>query len=437
MTPQSSFMIQATIVPEREAELRRLLASMNSQPGRLDPLNSLVPFARLQRLHFARFVILDDETLDDITVYGLPRVNYPKYLVLLGDVDGAADAFLVELTKAGGDGLRRIFSHCKEYKPDVDLLVWIKAQSVSPAANYVNWVGRTVLQVREEEALRQSMESFLQENEAWLGAMTPRDVRDSLLKFVAAEQRAGHIPLTPEEPTPLGWRLRNFLNFLGMPALVLLLAIITLPLLPFFVAFFLIQLRRLERSDPEIAPRVDPAHADLLSSLEDHDVTNQFSAMGSLKPGLFRRLTITVVLGAIDYTAKHIFNRGRLARVTTIHFARWVFLDGSKRVIFASNYDGSLESYMDDFINKVGFGLNVVFSNGLGYPRTNWLILDGAKDEQRFKDYLRRHQVPTQVWYNAHPGLTALDRRRNSLIREGLEQPSMSEDEIQEWLQLL
>ena len=437
MTPQSSFMIQATIVPEREAELRRLLASMNSQPGRLDPLNSLVPFARLQRLHFARFVILDDGTLDDITVYGLPRVNYPKYLVLLGDVDGAADAFLVELTKAGGDGLRRIFSHCKEYKPDVDLLVWIKAQSVSPAANYVNWVGRTVLQVREEEALRQSMESFLQENEAWLGAMTPRDVRDSLLKFVAAEQRASHITLTPEEPTPLGWRLRDFLNFLGMPALVLLLAIITLPLLPFFVAFFLIQLRRLERSDPEIAPRVDPAHADLLSSLEDHDVTNQFSAMGSLKPGLFRRLTITVVLGAIDYTAKHIFNRGRLARVTTIHFARWVFLDGSKRVIFASNYDGSLESYMDDFINKVGFGLNVVFSNGLGYPRTNWLILDGAKDEQRFKDYLRRHQVPTQVWYNAHPGLTALDRRRNSLIREGLEQPSMSEDEIQEWLQLL
>ena len=51
-----------------------------------------------------------------------------------------------------------------------------------------------------------------------------------------------------------------------------------------------------------------------------------------------------------DYTARHVFNRGRLARVTSIQFARWVFLDGKKRVIFASNYDGSLESYMDDFI---------------------------------------------------------------------------------------
>ena len=59
-------------------------------------------------------------------------------------------------------------------------------------------------------------------------------------------------------------------------------------------------------SDPEIAPRVDPDHANLLSSLEDHDVTNQFSAMGSLKPGLFRRLTMILVLCAIDYTARHI-----------------------------------------------------------------------------------------------------------------------------------
>ena len=39
-------------------------------------------------------------------------------------------------------------------------------------------------------------------------------------------------------------------------------------------------------------------------------------------------------------------------------------------MIFCSNYDGSVESYMDDFINKTGFGLNASFSNGIGYPRT-------------------------------------------------------------------
>jgi hypothetical protein len=158
--------------------------------------------------------------------------------------------------------------------------------------------------------------------------------------------------------------------------------------------------------------------------------------MGSIKPGLFRRVTMILVLAAIDYTARHVFNRGRLARVTSIQCARWVFLDGGKRVIFASNYDGSLESYMDDFINKVYFGLNVVFSNGIGYPRTRWLILDGARDEQTFKNYLRRHQMPTQVWYNAFPGLTAHDKHRNALIREGLEKTSMTDAEILDWLQL-
>jgi hypothetical protein len=122
--------------------------------------------------------------------------------------------------------------------------------------------------------------------------------------------------------------------------------------------------------------------------------------------------------------------------VHTIHFARWVMLDDNRRVVFISNYDGSLESYMDDFINKVGFGLNVVFSNGIGYPRTNWLVVDGARDEQTFKYFLRRHQMPTQVWYDAHSGLTAFDLQNNSRIRQGLES-SMTDEEAREWVQLL
>jgi hypothetical protein len=432
MTPQSNVMILAAIDPQREMELRALLDSMNREPGTIDPLNALVPFGKLDQLHFARIVILDDQTLDDITVYRLPRVNYPKYLAILCDFDGPAEAFLNELVRCAGDGLRRIFSQCREYAPDLDLLAWIKAHNVAAAAAYVNWVGRTVQQVKEDEALRQMLEKYIQENSAALRGKQQEEVRDTLRKFVAAQQQSGAITLSPPKATSLGWELRSFLNLVGVPLVLLILS----PLLLLYLPFFLIQLRLRERSDPVIAPRVDPTHANVLATIEDRDVTNQFTAMGSLKPGLFRRLTISFVFIVIDYTAAHIFNKGRLGRVTTIHFARWVFLDEGKRVIFASNYDGSLESYMDDFINKVAFGLNVVFSNGLGYPRTNWLILDGAKDEQTFKNFLRRHQIPTQVWYNAYPGLTALDRKRNMLIREGLEQPFMTESEIKEWLQL-
>jgi hypothetical protein len=406
---------------------------MNLAPGRLDPQNSVIPFAQFDRLHFARILILQDQTLDDITVYGLPRANYPTYLAILGDCDGSVETFLNELVTQVETGLRSLFMNCKDYTPSVNLAAWIKAHTAFPAANYVNWIGRTVQQVIEEEKLHQVLESFLQKNSDSIGAMEPGETRKTLKEFVAAEERAGRITLTPTSPTPVGWQVRNLLHLVGMPLLLLMAT----PLLLLAFPFLLIQLRRRENSDPEVAPRVDRGHADLLASLEDHEVTNSFSAMGSLKPGLFRRALTTFALGVIDYTVRHIYCRGRLARVTSIQFARWVFLDGGRRMIFASNYDGSLESYMDDFINKVAFGLNVVFSNGIGYPRTKWLVLNGAKDEQTFKDYLRRHQMPTQVWYNAFPGLTALDKRRNALIREGLEKSHMTGSETRQWLRLL
>jgi len=139
----------------------------------------------------------------------------------------------------------------------------------------------------------------------------------------------------------------------------------------------------------------------------------------------------------IDYACRHVFTRGHLARVQTIHFARWVFLDDRSRVLFTSNYDGSHQGYMDDFINKVAWGLNLVFSNGVGWPRTRWLIFGGARIEQRFKPYQRRHQVPTQVWYKAYPGLTLGDLWRNQRIRDGLLQPRMSDEQAVAWLGLL
>ena len=92
--------------------------------------------------------------------------------------------------------------------------------------------------------------------------------------------------------------------------------------------------------------------------------------MGSLKPGLLRLVTLRGRAFGDRLRARHIIKPGRLGRVRTIHFARWVLLGGSERLSFFSNYDGSVESYMDDFINKIGFGLNVFFSNGIGYPRT-------------------------------------------------------------------
>jgi len=159
--------------------------------------------------------------------------------------------------------------------------------------------------------------------------------------------------------------------------------------------------------------------------------------MGSLKPGLFRLLTIYGVLLTVNYAARHLTWPGRLGRIRSIHFARWVFVAGRERMVFFSNYDGSVETYMDDFINKTGFGLNAAFSNGIGYPRTNWLIRGGSADERKYKEYLRRHTIATQVWYKAYPCLTAIDLDRNHRIRKGIEKKRMSEKEARKWAALL
>ena len=90
-------MVLGTINPQREAELRGLLESMNEAPGRVNAKNAVVPFGQFDTLHFARFVILKDNSLDDVLAHGLPRRDYPLYLAFLGTLDGDPDTFLKDV----------------------------------------------------------------------------------------------------------------------------------------------------------------------------------------------------------------------------------------------------------------------------------------------------------------------------------------------------
>lgn len=426
MTPQTPFMILAPIVPAREAELRQLLDSMNDGPGMVNPNNALIPFAKFEEIHFSRLLILDDKTTEDVRTYGEPVPTYPLYFAFLGDVDGEEDEFLEALARGAGDGLRKIFSCCEGFNAQTDLVAWMKQHRAPPIANYINWRGRTVRRIHEEAALR---EALVRQSEN----LPAQQLHGKLRQFVNAEQSAGRLRLTPEQPTPVGWAMRNALHLIAWPLLVL----IFLPLLIVIAPFYIIYLRHLEKTDPEVCPRVDQTHSDYLSHFEDRMVTNQFSAMGSLKPGFVRLATVTGVLLTVNYAARHFVRHGRLGRIRTIHFARWVFIAGTRRMIFFSNYDGTVESYMDDFINKTGFGLNAVFGNGIGYPRVDWLVQGGCQDGTKYRNYLRRHTLPTQVWYKAYPGLTAIDLERNTRLREGIEKVSLSQEEAREWAAFL
>ena len=77
------------------------------------------------------------------------------------------------------------------------------------------------------------------------------------------------------------------------------------------------------------------------------------------------------------------------------------------------------------------------FGNGIGFPRVAWMVRGGAKREQPYKRFLRRHQVPTAVWYKAYAGLSVADLNRNTRVREGVERKAMTESETRAWLALL
>ena len=434
MTPQSTFMIVAPVADQHKDTLRQLLATMNNLPGHANPDNSLLPFSRFDRLHTARFILIEAKTADEIKAYGVTPRPWQPTLAFLGDFDGNKDTFLAELAEQASSGLKQIFSLCEGFSnQDSNLLAWMKAHEIQSQANYVNWIGRTVKQVYEEAALHTSLSTYLQTIADDVGRENTRVLRQKLLSYVEMEKHAGHLTLTPPEPTPREWKMRNLLHLIGVPLILLILSPIFLLLAPFLA----IRLRMLERSDPELFIRPKREHIAELAVQEDFYACNQYSLFGDVKPGLGRLLTFKFFLMLLDYLARHVFNHGFLTRIRTIHFARWVLMDDNHRLYFASNYDGAHESYMDDFINKVGWGINLAFFSGVSYPTTKWLIKQGAQREQPFKYTQRRHQIGTEVWYKAYPDLTANDLSRNSRIRKGMEIRQSSDAEIREWLSLI
>ena len=404
---QSALTVVARVRDGEAGGLDRLLAEMGDGVANGEVLD----FESLTGVHFARLVLVPAAT----DHRGRPL---PADLVYIADLDVSPSRHLTELARALGAGVDRVFSHCEGYprspSPD-ERLQWLRRHTVREPARYVNTRGRTVRQIRHEAELRDAVGDFLDRHRDELANREPAEIRAAVRDFVTGDPNLRWALEPAPRPSTLA-RAREAAHLVGVGLLVLValpLAILTAPL-------YALLLRLHERRDEAPHHRADEATVLGLAALEDHLPVNPFTAVGHVKPGPFRALTIRVILFLLDYVTRHFLKPGDLVGVKTIHFARWVFLDDRRRVLFASNYDGSLESYMDDFIDKLSWGLNLVFSNGIGYPRTRWLIKDGCRDELAFKDYLRLHQVPTRVWYPAYGRLSAFNVAANERLRKGL-----------------
>ena len=419
---QSIFTVVADVDPSKVDGLRATLKEIADDPGG----NRWLPFARFEHLHFAAIMLA--------TGAELPAPQ----LILEANVDGSADAFLDALVATAPAGLDALYAATPCYPGSAPgrLREWLEERVVWPRAYHIGACGRSLARINEERRLCQVLHGFVdrEERDGGLKNCSAAELRARIVDYVAADPDLAAVcrPAPPRE-TRLE-RLRHRVRPIGAAAVALVVSPILLPLLLIAIAVVLVR----ERLDPVQAGPPDPAHVRLLEADEDRlgCVQNHLASVIPVKKGPFRTAVLQLVLYAVNLVARISATKGELAGIPSIHFAHWSLIDDDGHLLFVSNFDGSWESYLGDFIDKAAVGLTAVWSNTVDFPRTRFLAFGGAKDGPRFREWARAHQCRTDVWYSAYPDLSMPAIQNNSALREGLF-AKLDTEETQQWLKRL
>ena len=468
-TTHGSLLVVAPITKGKETELEQLLEWMAAKDADKKPKNRkfrefdlednpIVPFKRIASVHFARLLVLRPAA-----------ERQPWQLLFATDFDGTLADHLNELLDVAAPGLDRLFSHCVAWSAVADrdrrgrFIVFsdFVARHAAPSNTfYTGTVRRSVTQICREAELRTYIEEFLDRQVKAAESVSSPEVHRRIRAAVFSEPRFSWLQ---ERAAPLPWpaprwitnhpdRFQVGVAVLAATAATLLLKLAALLLklvLPWSWAVGLVlavvavvgagyvYIRILSAKDSVKIPRDDNHTKDLVGA-EDHVVQNQITTISVIKSPLwFRRLVLRLVLASVNSGAKFLETQGSLSGIPTIHFARWVVVDHGRRLLFFSNFDGSWQSYLGDFVDKAHKGLTAIWSNTVGFPRTIGLRGGGALDEQNFKAIARASQVPTHYWYSAYKDLTVLDINNNSRLRLGLyEDMTGNEDAACQWLRM-
>lgn len=353
-----------------------------------------IAFPRSDRIHFARLAILSDPD----------RGPRRRRLLYASVFDGSLDEHLAEIVSLTTD-LDAIWGCCEGYSGAGGFAAFMKARAHEPAALYIAFRDETVASIRR--------------------ATESRRARD----------RASDAGV-PDPPTPQVGAIHTLRTTLAriIRALPLLFDVVVavarhgianvyhgtlkvLASLDRYTAFRLVNRVTRNRLPPMQSPfscatldtcgRPPLAPGDAFPSeaepdfREDVVTQNQLTLVTVIQPGAVNR--VGAVMSAIDSYARRLSPEGSLTGVSTIHFVRWIVIDEGKRLVMVSDYDGSWENYIDEFAEMILSGLDAIWETAFGYPP------DGARDLPAFKQFLRGHQVPAEVFFSAYPDQTVLN----------------------------
>jgi hypothetical protein len=408
---------------------------LESLAGRLQDLGQRVrtpphnPLNAVEGLHFASLAVFETSGFDPI-------------LVFESNFDGSLADYLDRLLAVAAADVHAVFSCCRDYHvtsptDTSGIAAYLRTHVVRPAAYHIGNVGRSRVRVEQEAVLYTTLGTRIDAN---LEAGRVPASAGAAFSLVRREMEAAGGFQWVDEPhdRQTAWeRAWPWIRLIGIPAIALVIVAmfwrIAIPALVVAAAVVVALLRYKETHDrPMQESEVDPLKVQRLTQLEDFVVQNHLASLTVVKPGVFRRVLLRGVLWTANLIART-STHGSLSGIPSIHYAHWALIDRGRRLLFLSNYDGSWESYLGDFIDKASRGLTGVWSNTVGFPVTDYLVFKGAADGDAFKRFARSEQASTVVWYSAYPRLTVQQIDRQSTFREGLASKPVG-DALKRWL---
>lgn len=392
---------------------------------RLNLLSGIKPsFESFKSIHYARWAIIDKE----IAGFPPPSSPIPK-LCFVVDYDGSQEELLKNLSTVSAALLDGIYGYCEDYpseneRTEATRTAYLKQGIVKNSSVYIGAPGRSLQQIKDESRLRNYLRDYL--DYLSLKGGSAKEIHEKLRKKVLSKPEFEFVKNPVKMPQ---------INWFGM----LLIGLVLLILLPVLILWILMVQFFYERKDEVFTMKRSQLNDQALSNLETYEDLynqNQFTQLVEMKPGKVRLITIKGMFLLANGLIRFFFVKGKLMGIPTIHFARWVIFDDNKRVLFFSNFDGSWQQYLGDFIDKSGWGLTGIFSNTKVFPKTRFLLTGGAYDEEHFLAWSRHSQLPTDVWYCAYPKLSIKNVNNNTKIRTQL-MKNLTEKQAVKFLQLL
>jgi hypothetical protein len=324
------------IIPNRagaEGDLEAMLKQTGDDVAR----DTTLPFPRSPSTHFARFVIFRREAR----------------LLFSSCYSGGLAEYARELVTVMGAGLDQVFRHCESYEPGS----WLSAAKATrfceehdQGYNFfvVAFPGTPVSEILAATRLRAILSDLL-------------DVEAVRTVIAGLYPRGLQIPPPRYKESKPNTALVNFIDSLlvkPMPK----------------------QTNTILKTRKEV------------SAVEDRIVQNELTCFSTNKPGFQRLLLRAVFLGA---RLRSLLGSS-IGGLPMIHFAQWSIIDRGEHLLFESNYDGTWEKYIDDFIDNSFLGMNAIWGRSPDYPP------GGARNTEAFKKGIRDFQYPAQVFYSAY-----------------------------------